>query len=635
MNMIWASQLGGDGDEYGRSIAADTIGNIYTTGHFLGTVDLDPGPGLASFGTTGADDCFVTKMDPNGNLIWAVSFGGTGGDFARSIAVDLEGSIFISGNFAGSCDFDPGNLTYVLNSTGQNDIFLLKLNSSGGFLWAHRIGGIGDDYGRAIVLDSLGFIYHTGYFEDTIDFDPDTSSVILSTAGQADIFVYKTNTTGNILWAKSMGGTRNDYGRAIAIDKLGNVFTTGHFRGTADFDPGTGVFLRTSVGLSDFFVSKLNSSGNFVWVRRMGGPGNDYGRGIGLDNTGHVYTTGYFEDTCDFRPGTGIYNLISIGLSDIFVQKMNNAGQFHWARSWGGIGDDLGRAISIDNLSNVYTTGQFADVVDFDPNAGTYNLVSTGQDDTFLSQLDSAGIFACAIHFEGLASDNGSHLTIDKEQNIVVTGYFSQSVDFDPTSGAYPLDSPTILNDIYIVKLSPCLVILPIELEYFSGQTGPISNELKWKTNSEFNNAFFVIERSFDMQSFAALGSISGQGVTMESHEYSFADNDPSSGINYYRLQQVDFNGQSEYSEIIALDRSNEHSLISIFPNPSSDKLSILNVPLDFVSMCILNEYGSAIQTYKCPITEIDVSSFRNGIYFIQFSDKYGNVIYKRITVVK
>jgi hypothetical protein len=103
--------------------------------------------------------------------------------------------------------------------------------------------------------------------------------------------------TPNWLWAKSMGGTGNDYGYSIALDASGNVYTTGSFFGSVDFDPGIGTFNLTSAGSSDIFICKLNSSGNFVWVKSMGGTSGDWGRSIFIDISGNVLSTGYFNGT--------------------------------------------------------------------------------------------------------------------------------------------------------------------------------------------------------------------------------------------------------------------------------------------------------------------------------------------------
>jgi hypothetical protein len=184
------------------------------------------------------------------------------------------------------------------------------------------MGGNSAESGRGIAVDSGGNVYTTGDFQVTVDFDPGVGTFELTPAGQTDIFVSKLDGNGDFVWAKSMGGTGTDFGLSIALDSIGNVYTTGFFGGTVDFDPGAGTTDLTSAGLDDIFVSKLDSNGDFVWAKSTGGGLRDQGIGIVIDPGDNIYTTGSFQDTVDFDPGTGTADLTSSGLSDIFISKL-------------------------------------------------------------------------------------------------------------------------------------------------------------------------------------------------------------------------------------------------------------------------------------------------------------------------
>ncbi len=127
----------------------------------------------------------------------------------------------------------------------------------------------------------------------------------------------------SLTWAKAMSGNANDIGYSIKTDASGNVYTTGYFQGTVDFDPSAGLANLTSVGGQDIFVSKLDVNGNFIWARAMGGISNDYALSIAIDAGGNVYTTGYFEGTADFDPSASVANLTSAGSGDIFISKLD------------------------------------------------------------------------------------------------------------------------------------------------------------------------------------------------------------------------------------------------------------------------------------------------------------------------
>src|SRR5262249_35059692 len=158
-------------------------------------------------------------------------------------------------------------------------------------------------------------------------------------------------------WARQLGGTSNDQGDGVAVDASSNVLITGFFDGTADFDPGSGTSSLTGFGSNDIFVSKLDSSGNFVWARQLGGMSQEQGNSITVDASGNVLTTGTFGGTADFDPGSGTSNLTGIGSTDIFVSKLDSSGNFVWARQLGGTSQEQGTGIAVDSLGNVLTTG--------------------------------------------------------------------------------------------------------------------------------------------------------------------------------------------------------------------------------------------------------------------------------------
>jgi hypothetical protein len=464
-DFIWAKSMGGMGGEKGYSIAVDSSGNVYTIGYFAGTADFDPGVGTASLTSAGFNDIFISKLDSSGDFAWAKSMGGAGNDVGIGLTVDSSGNAYMTGFFEDTADFDPGAGTANLASAGDSDIFVSKLNSNGGFVWAKRMGGTSHDWGIGSILDSSGNVYTTGYFADIVDFDPGTGTTNLTSAGLEDIFISKLNNSGNFVWARGMGGAGSDWGIGVAIDSSDNVHTTGYFASIADFDPGTGIINLTSAGNSDIFASKLDGSGNFIWAKRMGGTGDDWGSGITVDSSGSICMAGFFEDTADFDPGTGIANLASAGLEDVFVSKLNSSGNFVWAKRMGGVNDDKGYSIAVDLSGNIYTTGYFAGIVDFDPNVGTANLTSAGLEDIFVSKLDGNGDFGWAKRMGGTSNDEGIGIIVDLSGNVYTTGSFWGTVDFDPGAGTINLTSAG-LEDIFVSKLDNSSTFVDVPLDH-------------------------------------------------------------------------------------------------------------------------------------------------------------------------
>lgn len=196
------------------------------------------------------------------------------------------------------------------------------------FGWVRSFGGRSDDTAYLIAADAEGNIYTAGDLSGTVDFDTGPGVFQLTSAGETDVFVQKMDAGGNFLWAKSFGGSLTDAVFSLHIDDAGNVYTTGEFQGTVDFDPDSGVTSLTSSSTRDVFVHKMDASGNLIWIRAFGGYWHDTGHGIASDAAGNVYTTGKFSDVVDVDPGPGVANLNPVGFSNIFVQKMDASGHF-------------------------------------------------------------------------------------------------------------------------------------------------------------------------------------------------------------------------------------------------------------------------------------------------------------------
>jgi len=451
--LAWAKQMGGTENDAGNSITTDANGNVYTTGYFSGTVDFDPGVASTKLTSAGYLDIFIQKLDANGNLIWVKQMGGTGVDFSSSITTDAKGNIFTTGDFSGTVDFDPGAGTTNLTSAGSYDIFIQKLDANGNFLWVKQMGGTMDDYGNAIATDANGNVYTTGIFRDVVDFDPGTGIINLTATDYNDIYIQKLDAYGKLLWVKQIVGTGSEFATSLTIDSLGNVYSTGYFEKTVDFDPGTGTTFFTSQGDFDIYIEKLDANGNFLWAKQMGGTGYNSGYSIATDKNGNVFTTGYFKNTVDFDPGAGVANLTSAGAKDVFIQKLDAKGNFLWVKQIGGTYYEEGHSIAIDASGNVITVGFFSGTIDFNPGTGVTNLTSAGSSDMFMQQLDADGNFMWVKQLGGLGEDLVNDITIEANGNIYTTGSFSGTVDFDPGTGTSNTSSAGKL-DIFIQKLS-------------------------------------------------------------------------------------------------------------------------------------------------------------------------------------
>jgi len=231
----------------------------------------------------------------------------------------------------------------------------------------------------------------------------------------------------------------------------GNVYTIGTFADTVDFDPGPNVYNLT---IGSVFISKLTSAGNLVWVKNIYGMSLAEGKSLGIDALGNVYITGYFGGTLDFDPGIGLFNMTSAGNEDVFIFKLDSLGNFKWAKRLGGSSDDKAYSLAVDLLENSYTTGGFYHSVDFDPNAGIFNLATSNStnEHAYILKLDSSGNFVWAKSFTCIGNSyscEGHAITLDNHNNVYTTGLLYGVADFDPDTSNYILPS----DDAFFSKL--------------------------------------------------------------------------------------------------------------------------------------------------------------------------------------
>jgi hypothetical protein len=249
----------------------------------------------------------------------------------------------------------------------------------------------------------------------------------------------------NWLWANGFGGasiSTQDVGGSIASDAVGNTYTSGHFGGTIDFDPGPGVYNLTAANTSDDFILKLDSAGNFLWVRTLGFFNFNSIHCIVVDDSGSVYSVGTFTGTVDFDPGVGVFDLTAAGNGEVYVWKLDSSGNFIWAKVFGGTFSN-GYILTLDSSANVYVGGTFRGTSDFDPDVGIFNLTATGPDAAFISKLDSAGNFIWAKAIDGTNHSDPRSIAINPaaSADIYFAGSFSGTTDFDPDTGMFNLTS--------------------------------------------------------------------------------------------------------------------------------------------------------------------------------------------------
>jgi hypothetical protein len=269
---------------------------------------------------------------------------------------------------------------------------------------------------RGIGVDAAGNVYATGDFEGTLSFGGEP---LAADGDKYDVVVTKHDHFGNPVWSRRFGDTSNQYGGNLIVDQAGNVVIIGRMFGNMDFDGN----VLDGVGTDDIYVAKLDSDGNHVWSRVLGGKDPDRAERLAFDSLGNVVITGAFTGEADVGGGT----FVSAGMRDAFVLKLNGtSGAVMWAKQFGGAADDYGFGIDTDATDNVLITGRFQDSIDIGA-----ALMSAGGRDIYVAKLDAAGTPVWANAYGGSGEDASHDLQVDPATgNVFVTGFMSETVDF-------------------------------------------------------------------------------------------------------------------------------------------------------------------------------------------------------------
>jgi len=528
LNCFWArGSVAGGNTSYdeGISAATDASGNVYVAGFFQSTT-ITFGP--YTFTKSGSSDLFLVKYDAAGNLLWAISAGGSNTDVASSVAVDPSGNVYLAGWFE-SPDITFG--AYTLTLTGSGNIFLVKYDTNGNVLWAKSSSqnSSGSCWGLSVAADGSGNAYITGFFlSSTITFDFAT----LTNTGDEDIFIVKYNSAGTVAWAKSASGTGGDRGTSITTDVTGDIYLTGWSNSpTLSFD--NYILTNSNIGADFVFLAKFDAMGNVLWTKGSQGEGSTYGFSTGTDLSGNCYITGRFSYAPVINFDSFSLSNINQSTTDIFLVKYSSAGNVLWAKSAGGMGDDCGHGIVTDALKNVYLTGGFSL-----PNSGinSINFDSTilpfppgGIDPVFVAKYDSSGNILCAFSIES-GGDDEYGFARDASGNLFIgSDYMNSSFILGPDTL-----SLTGYEDVFVAKFSFKCGSESIDEynnnEYVLLSPNPFSSETTIKTNRNLNGADLTIYNTFG-QEVKSIKNISGQTIKLH------RDNLPG-GIYFIQLTQ-------------------------------------------------------------------------------------------------
>lgn len=518
-NLIWAKGMGGAASESLGEVALGPEGNIYLVGRLNGEADFDPS-GFDYFLTSPGQDAFVAALNAQGEFVSARTWGGTSVDYSVGVATDAAGNVYVTGNFYGQTpvDFDPGPGTQMRSSVGPQDGFLMKFRRGSSAiatrLW-HDLDGDGlqeegepalagavvelfsthdttignlydgsrelviTDETGAVRFDNLasgnyylkvhapvGFQFSPANVGDDDSLDSDvlsdgtTALIVLQTdQEQTNFGLGLVGATPDFGVGLAFGSSGINNATAVTTDADGNLYVTGSFQGTVDFDYGPATVSLTAQAMqtsSDAFVAKYTAGGALVWVKSYGNTTSDAGGyELTVDAEGNVVAAINYNSSIDVDPSYLVRNIVrSISGADTLLIKLDRDGNPLWHQTLGGSGHDYLGSLATDAAGNLYLGGYFQGTRDFDPATNAeFNLTSAGSTDAYVLKLTAAGKFVWARRWGGTGAESVRDIAVDAAGQVATVGNFAGTVDFDPGATTRNLTSAGNL-DAFVSNLN-------------------------------------------------------------------------------------------------------------------------------------------------------------------------------------
>lgn len=371
---------------------------------------------------------------------WCITMGKDANEMVESLAIDKDGNVYATGFFRSEvADFDPGpDVHNLINTSTAQDVFICKYSSRGELIWAKSIGSGSTDKVNDIAIDQHNNVYITGYFYQTVDFDPGPGTYNIQ-AVDADTYVLKLDAAGNFKWAKSFSGDRWSEGFGVDVSESGNVHVVGRYRGTIDLNPDEDAeYICDATYLNagyDFFVVKLDSVGDFLWGHGFGSAGDDAARDLAILDNEDIIITGDFRNTIDFDPGAEEYLLTANSSKrDMFLLKLAANGSFIWANKYGDGGNVFSESMVVDNENQILVIGIFNQDPVFTVEGVEVELNELSHSDMYILSADEEGFvkWIKVIHSENQIYPYS--IAVDSANNVFTTGFFHVAADLNPGS---------------------------------------------------------------------------------------------------------------------------------------------------------------------------------------------------------
>ncbi len=528
------------------------------------------------------------------------TLGGPAFETSGATTEDTQGNIYVAGGFSDSMDADPGVQEQWLKTFSGYSGYILKLNPQGQLEWAYGVAV----YCADLQLNSNGDLLIAGIYRDSTDFDPGpgTFNLYHNTAHYAH-FLLNLSSSGGFNWVKHTGAGSimiHENSMKLKVDQDQNIILAGELNGSYDFDPGPGVHNLSSSGATDFFIQKLNSSGNLIWAYSFGDAANDEIYGLSVDDHGNITCGGKFGGIVDFDPGPGWALKTATGNSwDAYVFKLTPNGDLDWVTTFGNEKWAEIRSVASDSLGNIYFSGQFRDTINLDPSSNQFILNGFKKANLLIAKLSAQGDYMWARQFGNEEKDEYlSEVIVDHEGNPVMMGHIYVGLDLDPGPDTFYLSGT---SDIFLLRLTPTG-------NFKGGAALEGVGTIRFKDLRAGTNNTLILSGSF----------------------WNQIDLDPGPGDLSHTCKGTEdpftvFLTQAYINDLIGKER--ENSLV-VYPNPSSGMIQVTSdMEISQLELFDLN----GIKLLESRDEQLDLAGLSNGLYLVRITDNSGRKYSKKI----
>ncbi len=419
-NIKWTKIQGSSADEVTWDLSLDSNGNCYAVGLFNGSMKI----GTKTYNTKGGRDHFLAKYDCGGTAQWVQTIGSNGDEYPYQLRMsqDMQGNIYITNAFSGTCTFGGANNTSKsASSNGGYDIYVAKYDNAGNLKWLKTFGGSSDDVGYGIDCDDSNNVYVTGKFKNTVSF----GSTSLSSSGDFDAFVFKLDNTGAVQWAVQGSSSAEDMGIGIKVDSKHNVIVSGDTWAAITY----GGYTSNSSTYNTGYVAKLDINGDCLWLESMYSTWGDSWHDVAIDKNDNIYLGGTHGTSVTVTSEDGnTYSGSSFSAQNhMCVTKFDSSGNLIWFVSEGpsssGQKADVFGLCFNKNTDVLYVSANTSGSM----NLGNYSYSYKGNMDIFVAAIDTAGNFTWAEFGGSSGADAGAGVGLDKYDNVYTCGQFANS----------------------------------------------------------------------------------------------------------------------------------------------------------------------------------------------------------------